>query len=123
MLGLRSPKWIAIAAGGLLLAILAVYLLRWRPVQPLFPFTPIQEKTISDLEAANKKASEERESLRNEAKANALRATQAQTEAAKARVALRELEALNSEMRAKRGANIVNPEEAIKQLKASGWLK
>ena len=123
MLGLRSHKWIAIAAGGLLVAFFAVYFIFWRPVQPSPVFTPIQEKTISDLEAANKKASEEREVAKIEAKAAALRATQAQTEAAKARVALRELEALNSEMRAKRGANIVNPEEAIKQLKASGWLK
>ena len=74
-----SPKLGAVAAGGVVLILLAGYFL-WRPGQPP-PIPIIPEKTISDLEAANKQAAEERESLRKAAQAAAYRAGQAQKEA------------------------------------------
>ena len=114
-----SPKLGAVAAGGVVLILLAGYFL-WRPGQPP-PIIP--EKTISDLEAANEKAAEERKALISQAQANAHRATQAQNEAARVRGRVRDLEAQMMLIRAKRGPVATTPEDAIKELRAMGWLK
>ena len=114
-----SPKLGAVAAGGVVLILLAGYFL-WRPGQPP-PIIP--EKTISDLEAANEKAAEERKALISQAQANAHRATQAQNEAARVRGRVRDLEAQMMLIRAKRGPVATTPEDAIKELKAMGWLR
>lgn len=118
-----TPKFWGIAAIGVVLALLAGYFFFWRPGQPHPVLTPIQEKIISELETANAKANKERENLKRQASEAAIRATQAQTEAAKARNRLRELEALYSEIKAKRGAIIIIPDDALKELKAMGWLR
>ena len=114
-----SPKLGAVAAGGVVLILLAGYFL-WRPGQPP-PIIP--EKTISDLEAANKQAAEERESLRKAAQAAAYRAGQAQRDAEAIRGRFRDLEAQMMLIRAKRGSMVTTPDDAIKELKVMGWLK
>ena len=116
-----SPKLGAVAAGGVVLILLAGYFL-WRPGQPP-PIPIIPEKTISDLEAANKQAAEERESLRKAAQAAAYRAGQAQRDAEAIRGRFRDLEAQMALIRAKRGVLATTPDDAIKELKAMGWLK
>ena len=114
-----SPKFGAVAASGVVLTLLAGYFL-WRPGQPP-PIIP--EKTISDLEAANEKAAEERKALISEAQANARKATEAQNEAARVRGRVRDLEAQMTLIRAKRGSVATTPDDAIKELRAMGWLK
>ena len=116
-----SPKLGAVAAGGLLLALLLAYFFLWRPGQPP-PIPIIPEKAIADLEAANKQAAEERESLRKAAQAAAYRAGQAQKEAEAIRGRFRELEARYSDLKAKR-VFMTDEASAIKELKAMGWLK
>ena len=117
-----SPKIGAVAAGGVVLILLAGYFFFWRPGQPP-PIPIIPEKTISDLEAANKQAAEERESLRKAAQAAAYRAGQAQRDAEAIRGRFRDLEAQMALIRAKRGSMVTTPDDAIKELKVMGWLK
>ena len=118
-----SPKLAGGAAGLVVLALLGGYFLLWRPGQPPLPITPIQEKTISDLEATNEKLSKERKSLVSQAQANTVKAEQAQTEAARLRGRLKELEAQMRLIEAKRGVLVATPDEALKSLKAMGWLR
>ena len=115
-----SPKIGAVAAGGVVLTLLAGYFFLWRPGQPP-PIIP--EKTISDLEAANEKAAEERKALISQAQANAARATRAFQEAEAVRGRFRDLEAQMMLIRAKRGSMVTTPDDAIKELKVMGWLK
>ena len=117
-----SPKFWGVAASGIALVLLAGYFFFWRPGQAPPIFTPIQEKTISDLEAANEKANKERESVIKAAQEAAFKATQAQTEAAKARTRLKELEAQMGQIEAKRGVLVTTPQEAIKIMITMGWL-
>ena len=117
-----SPKFWGFAIGGAVLALLIGYYFFWRPGQAPPILTPIQEQTIADLEAANEKANKERESLRKAAQEAAFRATQAQTEAAKARTRLKELETLQGQIHAKRGVLVTTEAEAVRELKAMGWL-
>ena len=118
-----SPKFWGLAIAGAALVLLAGYFFFWRQSQAPPVLTPIQEKTIADLEAANEKANKERESLRKAAQAAAFRATEAQTEAAKARARLKELEALYEQIKAKRAILVITTDDAFKELKAMGWLK
>lgn len=118
-----SPKLGGVVASGIVLALLASYFFFWRPSQPPPILTPIQEKTISDLEAANKRLSEEMKSLITQAQANANRATQAQTEAAKARIRLGELEAQMGQIKARQGIIVATHDDALKELKSMGWLR
>ena len=116
-----SPKLWGVAAGGALSIALIGYFF-WRPSQAPLPISPIQEQVISDLEAANEKTAKERESLKRQAQEAQDKATQAQTEAARVRGRLRELEALNSQIRAK-GVFVTTEAEALKSLKAMGWVR
>ena len=106
-----------------MLALLVGYFFFWRPIRPPPILTPIQEKTISDLEAVNKKAAEERELLRKQAQEATGRATRAITDAAKDRIRLRELETQLEAIKAKRGTFVTDEAQAMKELKAMGWLR
>lgn len=116
-----SPKLGGIAIGAIILALLAGYFFFWRLGQAPPSLNPVQEKTIADLEAANEKVAKERESLKRQAQEAVGRAVRAETEAAKARAKLKELEVLQGQIRAKR--DVINPEDALKELEAMGWLK
>lgn len=115
-----TPKLWGVAAGMAVLALLAGYFFFGHPGQPLLP--SLQEKVISDLEAANKKAFEERESLKRDAQIAAFRATQAKGEAEAMRGRFRELEARYNELAQKR-VFITDQAQALKELKTMGWVK
>ena len=111
-----------VAAAGALSTLLIGYFY-WRPGQAPLPIKPIQEETITDLEAANAKAAKERETLRKAAQAHAMKAQEAQNEAARVRARLAELEAQMGQIKAQRGPVIATPEEAMKELTRMGWVR
>lgn len=110
-------------AAGVALSIALIGYLFWRPSQAPLLIGPSQERAIVDLEAAKEKAGQEREAAKKAAREATLKAGQAEMEAARLRGQLRELEAKMEQIQAKRGAEILTPDDAIKDLKSMGWLK